>query len=415
MRRALSVGMALSLMLGATALPLAAEEKPAEPAPGTTKPGVLRIPIVYLRELQPERPEPMSLLDLPSADDGVAGAKLAVADNNTTGRFLSQEFALETVDSGKADDLVAAAVKKAGEGEGFFVVDASAATLLKIADALKGKDALVLNAANTDERLREEDCRANVRHMPPSRAMLADALAEYLAWKRWGKWFLISGPRPEDQLYADAVKRAAKKFGAKIVEERTFKDEGGSRRSDGGYEQVQQQIPSFTQGAAAHDVVIVADEAGLFGDYIPYRTWDPRPVAGTSGLVSMSWHPALELWGGTQFQNRFKKLSGRIMKPIDYTAWMAVRVVGEAASRTRTNDPKALIAYINSPQFELAAFKGIATSFRDWNGQLRQPILVATPKLPVSVSPQPGFEHQVSTLDTLGIDRPETKCRGYKP
>jgi hypothetical protein len=26
------------------------------------------------------------------------------------------------------------------------------------------------------------------------------------------------------------------------------------------------------------------------------------------------------------------------------------------------------------------------------------------------VSPQPGFLHQFSELDTLGIDRPETKC-----
>jgi hypothetical protein len=29
----------------------------------------------------------------------------------------------------------------------------------------------------------------------------------------------------------------------------------------------------------------------------------------------------------------------------------------------------------------------------------------------VSISPQPGFLHQVNTLDTLGFDRPETKCK----
>jgi hypothetical protein len=27
------------------------------------------------------------------------------------------------------------------------------------------------------------------------------------------------------------------------------------------------------------------------------------------------------------------------------------------------------------------------------------------------VSPQEGFLHQVSELDTLGVDRPETKCK----
>jgi len=33
----------------------------------------------------------------------------------------------------------------------------------------------------------------------------------------------------------------------------------------------------------------------------------------------------------------------------------------------------------------------------------------------VSVSPQEGFLHQVSELDTLGIDRPESKCRLNRP
>jgi len=29
----------------------------------------------------------------------------------------------------------------------------------------------------------------------------------------------------------------------------------------------------------------------------------------------------------------------------------------------------------------------------------------------LSVSPQEGFLHQTSELDTLGLDKPETKCR----
>jgi ABC transporter substrate binding protein (PQQ-dependent alcohol dehydrogenase system) len=59
---------------------------------------------------------------------------------------------------------------------------------------------------------------------------------------------------------------------------------------------------------------------------------------------------------------------------------------------------------------DLAAFKGVKLSFRPWDGQLRQPILLADADSLVSVSPQPGFLHQFSELDTLGIDRPETKC-----
>ena len=97
-----------------------------------------------------------------------------------------------------------------------------------------------------------------------------------------GSW--SSGPSPEDKAYADALRRAAKRFGHKIVEEREFKYDPGSRRSDGGFEQIQQQIPGFTQGVPEHHVVVVADEGELFGEYFPYRTWDAKPVIGTAGL-----------------------------------------------------------------------------------------------------------------------------------
>ena len=136
------------------------------------------------------------------------------------------------------------------------------------------------------------------------------------------------------------MRRAAKRFGAKIVEERPFKYEVGSRRADGGHEQVQQQIPALTRNAPAHDILLVADESGVFGDYLPYRTWDPRPVAGTHGLVPAGWHPALEQWGATQIQNRFRRLANRTMRPLDYDAWVAVRSIGEAATRTRSVNPR---------------------------------------------------------------------------
>lgn len=410
----LALTMTVAGLMAVSGWPANAQQPgPATPTQSQPAAEVTKIPILFARESR-ERPPPLSLLDLPNADDGIAGGKLGILDNNTTGRFLKQEFALETIENEKPNELVAGIVKKVdSEHIGFVILDTPPQTVLAVADALKGKPVQVINAGSPDDSLREENCRANVKHTPPTRTMLADALAQYLAWKQWRKWFLVVGPREEDKLMAEAYRRAAKKFGAKIVDERTFTDEGGSRRSDGGYEQVQQQIPSFTQGAADHDVAVVADEAGLFGDYFPYRTWQPRPVAGTSGLYPASWHPALELWGATQFQNRFKRLAGRNMRTIDYTVWMAVRAVGEAASRKRTGDPKTLIDYMASKEFELAAFKGVGTSFRSWNGQLRQPILVATAKLPVTVSPQPGFLHQYSVLDTLGVDKPETKCKAY--
>jgi ABC transporter substrate binding protein (PQQ-dependent alcohol dehydrogenase system) len=386
-------------------------ETPATSSSAAPQQKSLTVPMLYVKQTRSDE-LPLSLLDLPSPDDGIAGAKLGIADDNTTGRFLNQTFKLDVLEGG-VDDLIKGATEKVAAGDSFIIADLDPDALLKFADALAGKPVLILNVGNPDDRLREEDCRANVMHVAPTRSMLADALGQYLVWKQWRNWLLVSGPRPEDKLLADAYRRAAKKFGGKIVEEREFNQPTGSRRADGGFEQVQQQIPTFMQGAKDHDVVLVADDGQLFADYFPFRTWIPRPIAGSAGLVASSWHPALELWGGTQFQHRFRRLNSRLMRPIDYDAWVATRVVGEAATRKQTADFKTLSDFIHSPKFEVAAFKGVATSFRSWNGQLREPLIVGTPKLLVSVSPQPGFLHQFSVLDTLGIDKPETKCKAY--
>jgi ABC transporter substrate binding protein (PQQ-dependent alcohol dehydrogenase system) len=353
----------------------------------------------------------ISVLDEPPKDDGIAGARVAIADNNTTGKFVNQKFFLEEVKLKPDDDPIPALERLIAGGTSYIVADLPAAMLLKTADAALPRGVLVFNAGATDDSLREEDCRANVFHTAPTRSMLADGLAQYLVWKQWRNWFLISGSHERDLLWADALRRSAKRFGAEIVEERVFEDRGASRQTDSGNVLIQREMPVFTQGAADHDVVVVADESEVFGTYLPYRTWIPRPVAGSAGLVPSSWHPAHEQWGAAQIQNRFEKAAGRRMKSKDMQAWIAVRIIGEAATRTRSTDAKTIASFIKSPEFSIAAFKGQKTTFRNWNWQLRQPILLSDARNVVSVSPQEGFLHQFSQLDTLGIDQPETKCK----
>jgi ABC transporter substrate binding protein (PQQ-dependent alcohol dehydrogenase system) len=352
----------------------------------------------------------LSLVDQPAENDGTAGAKLAIEDNNTTGKFTGQRFTLEERRVKEGEDPVQAATALA-EHNGFIVADLPADALLKVADALRDRGTLLFNAGAIDERLREEDCRANVVHTAPTRAMLADALGQYLVWKKWSRWLLVVGSHDSDKLYADALRRAAKRFGAKIVEERTFEDKGGARRTDSGVTLIQRQMPVFTQQAPAYDVLVAADESEVFGAYLPYRTWDPRPVAGSAGLVPRSWDAAQDQWGATQMQNRFMKLNARRMTALDMQAWTAVRMIGEAASRTNSGDVKKITDFLKGPNFEVAAFKGTRLTLRDWNLQLRQPILLVDGRMVVSVSPQEGFLHQVSELDTLGYDRPESKCK----
>jgi ABC transporter substrate binding protein (PQQ-dependent alcohol dehydrogenase system) len=367
------------------------------------------IKIGYLRWFEPK--QTLSFMQIPAENNGVAGAQLAVDDNNTTGKFVNQRFLLEEVRIKPGDDAAAVALTLADRNMPFVIADLPADALIKAADAVRGRNILFFNAGAIDDRLREEDCRASIVHTAPTRSMLADGLAQYLAWKRWRRWLLIVGSHAEDQLFADALRRAAGRFGAKIVQERVFEDRGGARRTDSGVVQVQRQMPVLTQQAPDYDVLVAADENEVFAGYLPYRTWDPRPVAGSAGLVPVSWDPAHEGWGAHQMQNRFMAKFSRRMTALDMQAWSAVRMIGEGTSRKRVTDPQGLLAFLKSADFALAAFKGQRLTMRDWNQQLRQPILLADGRTVVSVSPQEGFLHQVSELDTLGVDRPESKCR----
>lgn len=356
-------------------------------------------------------PLPISRLDIPTKDLGFAGAVMATEDNQTTGTFLGIEFTTETR-AVTPEDAAAAIEALRAEGIGIIVILADGAEVTELAD-LAGQNVFVLNAGSRDEAVREEQCRPNLLHVAPSRAMLADAIVQFLIWKQWRRLVLVHGSHPADVALAESYRQAARKFGAEIVAEREYVDRGGARRTDTGHVMVQRDMPVFMQDLPAHDVVIAADEADVFAAYLTYHQWLPHPVAGSAGLIPVTWHPAHEAWGATQFQNRFEKLTGRGMREEDYQVWLALRVVGEAVLRTNSADPVVLRDYALSAAFELAAFKGQKLTFRPWNGQLRQPILLTDRHITVAVSPQDGFLHQVSPLDTLGADQPETRCTAF--
>jgi len=353
----------------------------------------------------------LSMVEQPAENDGVAGARLAIEDNNTTGKFLNQHFTLEEFRLKDDDDAGKAAAALADRNIAFVIADLPADALLKAADAVRDRGTVLLNAGAIDDRLREEDCRANVIHAAPTRSMLADGLAQYLVWKQWKRWMMVVGSHDEDKRFAEALRRSATRFGAKIVQERGFEDTGGARRTDSGVTLIQRQMPVFTQQAPVYDILVAADESEVFASYLPYRTWDPRPVAGSAGLVPKSWDPAQDQWGAVQMQNRFLKLNSRRMTALDMQAWTAARMIGEAASRVNSSDRKTVLDFLKGPDFSIAAFKGQRLTLRAWNLQLRQPILLVDGRMVVSVSPQQGFLHQVSELDTLGVDQPETKCK----
>lgn len=364
------------------------------------------VEIVYL-EVKTPRPPVLSTLERRPDDIGHAGAQVGLNDINTTGAFLGQAYTLRKITVSVEEDPLEAADQILGRS-GLLVLDAPAEVLTEIADLPAAETALLFNASSGDTKLRNDACRPNLLHTIPSTAMRTDALAQFFLSKRRTDLAMITGTHSRDRAYAEAIRTSLRKFGLKLKAEKVWDFNSDMRRS------AAQDVPLFTQELGDYDTLIVADEWHDFGRFVLYNTWQARPVAGSEGLTAVAWTPVIENWGAVQLQRRFETLAGRGMTSEDYAAWAAVRTIGEAVSRVGSSDPDALRTYILSKDFELAGFKGRPLTFRNWNGQLRQPIALAHARALVATAPLEGFMHQTNTLDSLGFDRPESTCAAFQ-
>ena len=363
----------------------------------------VEVQVGYLR-LDDRPPPTLSDFDPAPADLGIAGARLGLADNQTTGQFLNHTYALTEVSETTADALLDAAPALLADHK-VILVEAPADLVLQVADI--APEAVIFNVAASDDALRDAHCRANLLHTIPSFAMRADALAQFLQAKRWTKVALVWGPNPSDMAFADAIRSAAVKFGLKMQGDAPWGFTADIRRS------ATEEVPGFTKKLGDFDILLVADEIHDFGRFLNYNTWEPRPVGGSEGVTPVAWAPVVEQWGAQQLQSRFRDAAGREMRSEDYASWAAMRSIGEAVTRTGSTDATSLRDYLLSPAFELAGFKGRPLSFRDWNGQLRQPIPLVDPRAVIATAPLDGFLHPVTELDTLGRDRPESTCTAF--
>lgn len=362
----------------------------------------LDVHIGYLQWVPDQGPVLSNVLPEPE-DAGLRGAELAIKDNSTTGKFLGQTYSLQSTVADSEEAAIVAFETMRQAGVELFVVNAPAQTL-KAITGKAGEDTLIFNAGAKDDELRTTGCHANLLHTMPSYSMLTDALGQWLNQRRWDEVFLITGPTDADKGWANAFRRSAKRFGLEIVEDKPWTFDADLRRT------ASKELPLFTQ-ASDYDAVVVADVRGDFGEYVPFNTWLPRPVVGTQGMSPVTWHRVVESWGAAQLQNRFRDLAGRDMNSEDYAAWTAIRSIGTAVTDLNNANPDEIRGFLFSDKFQLAAFKGRKLTYRDWNGQLRQPIPLIHPRGLVARAPFEGFLHPNTEMDTLGFDKPESECR----
>ncbi|MBO0612607.1 ABC transporter substrate-binding protein [Thiothrix fructosivorans] len=332
------------------------------------------------------------------------GAEVALKEVKFHGQNAGVEFALESAEAATAAELIKQVETLQAKGVRFILSDLPAATLSEVASAFKGKDVVFFNVSAPDDSLRQAQCQAVVFHTLPNHAMQADALVQYLVAHKWKQVLVLEGEAPEDKLLTAAFERAAKRYGAEIVAKRPFVLGNDPRERD------KNNIALLT-GDEDYDVVYIADSHGEFARNAAYQTLLPRPVIGSEGLNALAWNWAWERHGAPQVEKRFEKKAERRMSDPDWAAWMAVKAIATAVQQTNGADFVKLRDFLTAPDTTLDGAKGNASSFRPWDHQLRQPLLLSTHNWVVDRAPLEGFLHQTNNLDTLGFDERDSQCK----
>jgi len=294
----------------------------------------------------------------------------------------------------------AQAAEKAGAA--VILTDLPADWTLAVADAVKLP---VLNIGAPDDRLRQQDCRPRLYHLLPSERMRTDALAQALVSRKWSKLLLLIGPSAQDQQRAATAQASIKRYGLQVVGAKPFKVSTDPRERD-------LANPLLLTAGSSYDAVWVVDSDGEFARGLPYRTVLPRPVVGDAGLVALAWHAQFERYGAPQVSRRFFKAAKRPMTDHDWAAWMAGKtLLAVATAAPKGPNPAWAQALAKTP---VDGSKGVNMSFRAWDGQLRQPMLLTDGRGVIAQAPIEGLLHPSDVLDTLGADAPEKLCKAAR-
>jgi len=329
-------------------------------------------------------------------------AQLAVTDTEMA--LTEDKLALQVRDVRVPSeaDLAPVLRKLKAEGVTRWLLDVPADAVEQAVRA-GGDEVLMFNVSAESDALRGSRCAPQLFHSHPSQAMLADALAQYLAARSWRQALVLQGTTGADVALGDAWARSAKRYGIKTTV-KPFKLSGDPRERD-------LSNPRLLTSDRNHDVVVVLDADGEFARTLPYATQQPRPVVGSNGLMALGWHPHWERNGGPQVSRRFARLTNRPMVGQDWAAWMAVRTVAAVLQFAPTASATEQARLLRSGQVGVDGSKGPALTYRQWDGQLRQPVFLAHADGVVATAPLEGVLHPTEVLDTLGHDAPESLCK----
>ncbi|MET3924542.1 amino acid ABC transporter substrate-binding protein [Devosia sp. 2618] len=343
-------------------------------------------------------------IEIAPGGNPIDGATMGVEDLRVVSDAVGQEVSLHHQEAADAPALIAKIEAMVGAGENFIILDLPADLVDQVAAATTALPVTLVNATAPEDYLRTR-CYPNLLHTAASDRMNSDALVQLLRTRNWTKVLMLVGPHERDSALATSFRASAERLRLNIVDERQFtlSTDPANREANN---------TQLITGGVDYDIIYVADSEGEYSRYLPYDTQLARPIVGSTGLVASEWQWAWDRDGSTQVTVRFEDLTdGRRMTGQDWATWIAAKSIVTAYAKARSEDPAKIAEYLRGSRLKIDGSKGVQLNFREWDGQMRMPIVLATHNAVIAEAPLPGFLHQSTTLDTLGTDQPEHQCQ----
>lgn len=314
----------------------------------------------------------------PLAPSILRGAKMGFSEADTLAQMFKKKIDLALPSVPGPERLGSVASRLIREGVSVLVGggdEPSAETLREV--AREGK-ALFFNVGCASDRLRTERCDRHTFHLHASVQMHIGAAGFWLIEeKRLRRWAVVT----EFDEVRRAVIALAEARGATVVDGPQAVSGTADWRE--ALERLRAATPeALWIGLRAANVpgfLQQYGQAGLVAELVgitPDGALPPKlDSASPSAVWPVMWHHTLEKYSARDLNGRYRRRFGERLDGASWSAWAALKLVGEAVLRAGTT-PQALLEYLESdPPFD--GHKGRPLTFRKSDHQLRQPMFLA--------------------------------------
>ncbi|MCW5719466.1 MAG: ABC transporter substrate-binding protein [Bauldia sp.] len=418
----LVAGVVLSM---AIALPAAAQMIIAEP---------MRIGVI-MPPVDPAAPA----WEQSVARGAAQGALIAEDEFVFNAEMLGMQMSLVRATATTAEEAVAAATQLV-EQDGVYAIIGGYDNAQAAAIGAWAEEANIpfVNVGGASDSLRNEACHATTFHLEPSAAMYIDAIAGWYVRAGFRRWYVVTDGSEESLAQQAHLTQTLQErhFGIRQVAQQTMAP--GGPVPDNLVSEIARNNADFVlilMGAADQLAVMTAlDQAGVDMQVtgFPYPETQTRayfvamqaaaPTIGTNNRVT-TWEATLDAYGAREMNARYRQ---QFREPMDASAWatyQAVKILYEAAFFGGSLDPAAVVAFMAAPTSVFDVYKGIGTSFRPWDRQLRQTLFLDkisdepvpdTFNMAILVGELPAIymagTDPVERLDQLGTTAAQSTC-----